>query len=40
MYEQFSFFLGEPYVESRGTKVSWRPRHTGDIYKYNKENDE
>ena len=27
---------GEPYVESRGIKVSWRPHHTGDI-KYNKE---
>ena len=22
---------GEAYVESRGTKVSWRPHHTGDI---------
>ena len=22
---------GEPYVESRGTKVWWRPHHTGDI---------
>ena len=30
----FSSFLGgpvEPYVESRGTKVSWRPHHTGAI---------
>ena len=22
---------GEAYVESRGTKASWRPHHTGDI---------
>ena len=23
--------FGEPYVESRGTKMSWIPHHTGDI---------
>ena len=28
--------LGEAYVEYRGTKVPWRPHHTGDIM-YNKE---
>ena len=29
---------GEPYVESRGTKVSWRPHHTGDITTTKKNN--
>ena len=29
---------GEGYVESRGTKVSWRPHHTGDICTRRKNN--
>ena len=29
---------GEPYVESRGTKVSWRPHHTGYISTTKKNN--
>ena len=38
----FITFLGGPgeahwYVESRGTKVSRGPHHTGDLHMYNKE---
>ena len=37
----FIFILegpGEAYVESRGTKVSWRPHHTGYICTTRKNN--
>ena len=27
----YQLLFGEPYVESRGTKMSWIPHHTGDI---------